>query len=204
MSEENLNQIFTAFSISISLLGIAYLLFSRFVKSRQEAFRQTMFDYRDGLFDDALDGKIAFDNDAYILLRQTLNGYIRQSRHLTFWDILFFKFLRVETDTKAYEANWQAAMCDLSVEQQTIIKDYREKMHTSVLFHVLVRSPELYPPLIFITIGLICSTILEFGLGVLLKPRTNLVSRPEVRHTIETMDSSAFSTEPEDSHWAFA
>ena len=66
---------------------IAVVLFKFWSEARLDAFRQRMFALRDELFDYAADGNIGFDEPAYRLLRQSMNGAIRYAHHLTFFRV---------------------------------------------------------------------------------------------------------------------
>jgi hypothetical protein len=55
---------------------------------RLDVFRQRMFSVRDDLFAYAAAGNISFQNPAYRLLRQSMNGFLRYGHNLTLYRLL--------------------------------------------------------------------------------------------------------------------
>lgn len=75
-------------TLSQSIICIAVLmplLLKLWSGARLDSFRQKMFVVRDELFDYAASGKIEFNDPAYRLLRQSMNGHIRYAHQLTFF-----------------------------------------------------------------------------------------------------------------------
>ncbi len=67
----------------LTMIVLAFVIFWVWPEQRVDLFRQQMFALRDELFDFAADGKIKFDDPAYVLLRQLMNGFIRYAHNLT-------------------------------------------------------------------------------------------------------------------------
>lgn len=72
-------------TVCLALLVVVLLTF--WAEARLDAFRQEMFALRDELFDYAAEGHIKFDDPAYRLLRQVMNGFIRYAHQLTFFRV---------------------------------------------------------------------------------------------------------------------
>jgi hypothetical protein len=69
------------------IIFLTLLLGALWSSVRLDAFREKMFALRDELFDFAADGNIGFDEPAYRLLRQSMNGTIRYAHQLTFFRV---------------------------------------------------------------------------------------------------------------------
>jgi hypothetical protein len=75
-------------SESLICLGLlVWLVLSLWPGYRLDAFRQDVFGLRDEMWDYAASGKVSFDDPAYRLLRQLMNGFIRYAHHLTFYRV---------------------------------------------------------------------------------------------------------------------
>ncbi len=72
---------------AICLALLIPLLLSLLPTVRLDEFRQNMFAVRDELFDYAASGHISYNDPAYRLLRQLMNGYIRYGHQLTFFRV---------------------------------------------------------------------------------------------------------------------
>ena len=81
---------------SVVCLIFLFVIFLKLVPAlRLDCFRQDMFALRDEFFDYAASGKIGFNDPAYRLLRQSMNGFIRYGHNLT-----FFRTCMIAADTK--------------------------------------------------------------------------------------------------------
>ena len=67
----------------LSLIVLVFIIFALWPEQRVDLFRQQMFALRDELFDFALEGRIPFNDPAYRLLRDLMNGLIRYAHNLT-------------------------------------------------------------------------------------------------------------------------
>ena len=79
----------TVLSSLISLTGIWCLLFILYRDYRADSLRQDLFEIRDELFDQAASGLVDFDEPAYDMLRETLNGNIRFAHRLSLLRVVF-------------------------------------------------------------------------------------------------------------------
>ena len=85
-------------STCIAILSVVLLKLWR--DARLDSFRQELFVLRDELFDYAASGKIAFDDPAYRLLRQMMNGMIRYGHQIS-----FFRFLMTAITVRLIEGD---------------------------------------------------------------------------------------------------
>lgn len=72
----------------VNLALILVLVLKLWPSYRLDVFRQQMFAVRDDLFAYAASGKISFDDPAYRLLRQAMNGFLRYGHNLTLYRVL--------------------------------------------------------------------------------------------------------------------
>ena len=85
MNASTLSLIFQSGSALALLLVIALVWRTDL---RTDEFRQRLFIIRDELFDYAAHGQIAFEDPAYQLLRNSMNGFIRYAHRLTFFQLV--------------------------------------------------------------------------------------------------------------------
>src|SRR5882724_7439343 len=105
-----LTELTIAIQSLLSLIVLVITVFWLWPDQRMDLFRQQMFAIRDELFDFAAEGNVRFDEPAYILLRQLMNGFIRYAHNLTPYRTLM-AFVRwkvtsnkpVETWTNAWD-----------------------------------------------------------------------------------------------------
>jgi hypothetical protein len=128
----------------LTLLVLSVIVFTLWPEQRVDLFRQQMFAVRDELFDFAADGKISFEEPAYVLLRQLFNGFIRYAHNLTPYRVLM-SFLRwkclVRKPHEEWTASWTAAL--ERVENQET-KKALQQLHsraTDLVLGQLILSP---------------------------------------------------------------
>ena len=67
----------------ISLAALLFLLLVLFNGYREDRLRQELFELRDRLFDEAVEGNVSFDSHAYQATRLLLNGMLRFAHRLS-------------------------------------------------------------------------------------------------------------------------
>jgi hypothetical protein len=95
---------------------------------RIDVFRQRMFAIRDELFDYAEAGSIDFQNPAYQLLRNFMNGFIRYGHRLSFFQLMLTLLrwkLTEQVHPLMWHTKWNAAI-------ESLPEDVRAKM---IQFH---------------------------------------------------------------------
>jgi hypothetical protein len=150
-----------------SLLCLAFLmplLLKLWAGARLDSFRQEMFIVRDELFDYAASGKIGFDNPAYRLLRQLMNGFIRYGHQLTFFRICMgvaqLKVLGQKPSMK-WTTDWERAVSNVKDSE---VKKCLEGFHSRAIMCVGKRLILGSPVLLIIAVfgGLV--SIIHMGI----------------------------------------
>jgi hypothetical protein len=146
-------------SSALSLFVFVVIVFKLWPNQRIDMFRQNMFALRDELFDFAADGHIAFDEPAYILLRQLMNGFLRYAHNLTPFRTLM-AFMKWKCTGQESLGAWTKSWGDaLGQVKEPKIKAQLESFHSKASLLVLsqlVLSPGLLvlivPPLIVLIV----------------------------------------------------
>jgi hypothetical protein len=124
----------------VSLFALWLLYFIAWREHRLDAFRQRLFAVRDELFDFALAGEIAFDDSAYITLRNLANGMIRYAHRLNFSRVLVLLICSPPPQTNRMEA-W---MKDVQSRPQNVRKQLlkaHSEIARAILSHIVPWSP---------------------------------------------------------------
>jgi hypothetical protein len=129
----------------LTLIVLTIVVFGLWPEQRTDLFRQQMFCLRDELFDFAADRKIDFNDPAYILLRQLMNGFIRYAHNLTPFRT-FMAFLRWKCFGQQ-QSGWAHSLNDAiaNVSDQPT-REALQKFHSrtaSLVLSQLVLSPGL-------------------------------------------------------------
>ncbi len=151
--------------VLLSLAGLAFVCifcFWLYEEYRVERFRHKLFVLRDELFDSASTGKLQFDDQAYELLRTSLNGFIRYAHTLS---LLQFIFLLISPNTKELkqkikrndfaDALLQSTQ-QYSKEQRAIVNKVLEKMHRLIVIHIAAS------PMALVLIVPVCALLLFY------------------------------------------
>src|SRR5437879_1714992 len=151
----------------LTLIFLALLLFVTWPDQRIDIFRQQMFALRDELWDFAADGNISFEEPAYVLLRQLMNGFIRYAHNLTPYRTLL-AFLRWKygtyKQTPAWTEHWNRAVTELAnADVRTKLQQFHSRAGVLVLSQ-LVLSPGFLImsaiPIIFVAVVYVqCSSL---------------------------------------------
>ena len=125
----------------VSLISIAFILFLllwRYRDYRTDAFRQIMFQLRDELFDEARKGTINFDDDAYVMLRSAINGFIRFGHKLNLMQVMLLHITLKENDVSEPFSERLKKNC--TDEQKEIIISYYTRMNDHIIEHLILSS----------------------------------------------------------------
>src|ERR1051326_8611895 len=76
----------------IGLFLLWVLVFVCWRAYRADKLRDELFELRNDLFDRATEGRISFQEPAYQILRNTMNGLIRGAEHFSFARFLIVSF----------------------------------------------------------------------------------------------------------------
>jgi hypothetical protein len=171
----------------ISIIFLAYIIFFLYNSYRTDELRQALFDVRDSLFDEALEGRISFDSNAYKATRTMLNGMIRYGHRLNFSNLLSFRYVMRRASHKAiFDGFERAAFLNASATEKKLCKEHINKAHFIVALHVL-KSPAVMP--ILVPMNLLIFLIIR--LNSLNKAAGWLVSK--FRRSFVILDEVAFS-----------
>ena len=122
-------QLANVLQFSVVSLFWAILFFKILPDDRLDAFRQKMFGIRDEMFDFAAAGNIAFDHQAYVLLRRQMNGFIRYGHQLTVFRCLMTAAIHKVSGKPTrgeWFSEWQKALD--SVENDSV-RNQMESFH---------------------------------------------------------------------------
>jgi hypothetical protein len=146
-----------AILILFSELAILWWLFAwLYYDYRLAILRFKLFSVRDSLFLYAAEGKISFEEPAYIMTRTTINGALRFAHRLTLGKLLItYIWLRINTPKAGakYHSELNKSIHNLSYEQQKLIMNAHLNLHYAVLSHVFHVSIFLLPLTLFLKIG---------------------------------------------------
>lgn len=132
----------TVLSSLISIALLMVLLFWLYPDYRTDVFRQKMFRLRDDLFDEAVKGKISFNDQAYGMLRNAMNGHIRFAHQSNVWQVLLFA-LFTRNDQKVdhpFQREFDKNTAQCSPEQREIYLKYYIKMIICFCEHLILSS----------------------------------------------------------------
>lgn len=149
----------------LSIMLIVFLLIPLYKKYRIDAFRQRMFCLRGELFDETRKGTITFESDSYIMLRQSINTYIRFAHQLNLTEIFLFScaLKRVNAITEPFSEKLKRKS---TIEQKKIVACYYERLTDEVIRH-LILSPFFLIfvlPIIFLIFCILVIPLLFVGL----------------------------------------
>ena len=181
----------------LTLLALCYLALWKYKDYRLDSFRQSIFAIRDELFDEALDGLIAFDHPAYIYLRGMMNNMIRFAHQLSLWQMVFISIVHWNRkDLLTADTKWDELTKDLSQEVRDKLKKYNDRMDESAFYYLIGGSPEFFP-LLAISLLIIATEIFcyRFKNGFKEKLNSHSIDQVMFRHLkprMHDLDDAAF------------
>ena len=151
------------FQSCVCVVSIVIVLFKFWSEARLDHFRQRMFVLRDELFDFAAAGQIAFDDPAYRLLRQSMNGLIRYAHQITFFKICVTMIeigLAVHAPKSTWSEDWEKALNRIKNDD---VRRQLEGFHGRAMLLVVNRLVQGSPLLIVLAICSIPILTLRMG-----------------------------------------
>ena len=128
------------------LIVLAFIIFKWWPEQRVDLLRQRMFALRDEFFDFALDEHVRFDEPAYKLLRDLMNGTIRYAHNLTPYRTAM-SFLRWKSVSKqpigGWSQSWNRALKKIESDETRIKMEAFHSRATMLVVSHLVLSPGL-------------------------------------------------------------
>ncbi len=144
MTAEQLVRFSESVTCLIFIVGVIVSLWSDF---RVDQFRQRMFAIRDELFDYAASGAIDFNDPAYRLLRQSMNGFIRYGHQLTLFRLLLtiggWRMSHEEPELRWAERFARAVRDIRDASVRKSIEQFHLRATDLVLRHLILGSPIL-------------------------------------------------------------
>lgn len=144
-----MSELVTATTIIHTTFGfvcIWALLCFGFRDLRIDYLRHKLFSLRDELFDCGVTGLVAFDDDAYRLFRQTLNGMIRFAHKATLLR-LFLTMIELKSNPalqiESTHHRWTKAVEKLPHDTQVKLLDLHYRMVRAFVVHLVLGSPTL-------------------------------------------------------------
>jgi hypothetical protein len=132
---------------AICIALIIVVLFKFWSIARLDAFRQKMFAIRDELFDFAAEGNISFDDPAYRLLRQSMNGIIRYAHQLSFFRVCVTGIevaLEVKVPKNTWSEAWGMALENVhSDEVRKKLEEFHANAMQAIFNRLILGSPLL-------------------------------------------------------------
>ncbi len=156
MSVLQVTNVLQAFGVlALASFVVFYILRSQ----RLDNYRQQLFALRDEFFDYAADGHIAFDDEAYVLLRLQMNSMIRFAHQLSLFRALMTGAARLTFQPRPLEWNaaWANALKRLENEDVRLkLKAFHEASMMLAVKHLLVGSPVLWLLMLLSAVFLLC------------------------------------------------
>lgn len=127
-----------------SFLCLWFFLFVLYKDLAIDIFRQKMFELRDELFDEAANGVIEFNHPAYVVLRNTMNGFLRFGHKISLFEVLVTGVVlgseRLKMH-KSFRQVWKEAETTLSPEQKKQMERYLLRLNELLLLQSFFGSP---------------------------------------------------------------
>lgn len=126
-----------------SLFLLLFFWFWCYQDYRTDAVRQKLFNLRDDLFDEAAKGNISFDHPAYVMLRTTINGFVRFAHRLNLIHTILLIVILDQKDyqeSKLFSQRLTENMNSLNESQKEIIKNIYLKMNFIIIRHLFFSS----------------------------------------------------------------
>ncbi len=124
----------------ISLAGLWVLFHWPYRRYRQELLRERLFAARAELFDLAADGLIEFDHPAYVMLRNTANGFLNGAASFGTMDVI--SSLRRIDDEQAsrWRERWESALAGARDPAREKIHEIRTRVNYAIVDHLVFCS----------------------------------------------------------------
>jgi hypothetical protein len=153
-------QLSTVIQSAFALAILLWMLMVCLPNQRLDIFRQQMFAVRDELFDYAHGGNIAFDHPAYLLLRKSMNGFIRYGHRLSFFQLgitLCRWHFADEKPVSRWQSQWEEALSTIDNEK---VKHQLNRFHMESMG--LVTSKVITGSPILLTVAVVLVLVVPF------------------------------------------
>jgi len=138
--------------VILNLAAISFLLYFfdyPYRRYRERILRDHLFVVRDRLFIAAEKGTLSFDDRAYVITRQTLNGMIRFAHQISLWKVVAIVLgVRFWSSKEAFEAHsteYKDAMSAISERGRVAILVALRDAHLGLASHLFYTSLIFFP-----------------------------------------------------------
>lgn len=176
----------------ISFLCLWYFIFFLYKELAIDIFRQKMFQLRDELFDAAANGLIEYNHPTYVVLRNTMNGFLRFGHKISLFEILITgvvlgsDHLKVR---KTFRQAWQEAETTLSSEQKKEMQRYLLRLNELLLIQSFFGSPFF---VVFLLLGFVL-THLPGSIYGFVRRKTFEIMNVLMQKPLEEIESAAMA-----------
>ncbi len=124
----------------VMLSALYFFWFWLYQQYRIDKVRYELFKIRDELFDYATTGKISFNDPAYTMLRQTLNGMIRFAHRTNILTLFILHFVNFKKPEIAFRKKFQEELKRLDRTNQETLSAYLWEMDECMVKHIIKSS----------------------------------------------------------------
>jgi hypothetical protein len=174
--------------VALVLLWITVFLFWR--NYRIDRFRDQLFALRNELFDYAAQGGIPFNEPAYGILRNTMNGLLRYAERIGFIHVMLASITQNWKPSPVYEKmfqRWTLAINRLDDEQREAIATFNIRLSRIIISRVMSSSPL---PLLVVFVYAVVSFLHKLFRGF---ERENMETR--LKSSIEIVEAQALEAQ---------
>lgn len=143
----NLGQITNIFVASFSIFGLLAFLYGPYRHYRIDRLRYEIFDIRGELFLLAMRENLPFEDRAYGMFRQILNGFIRFGDKLNVTSVLMLAISQQEDSRREaarhFAVEWTNAIRELNPKVRAEFRRLEMRMHKAVMVHLALCVPVL-------------------------------------------------------------
>ena len=155
-----MNELTTTLASLVSIAFILFLFLWCYRDYRTDVFRQIMFKLRDELFDEARKGTINFDDDAYVMLRSAINGFIRFGHKFNLMQVILL-YVTLKTENYISEPFSERLKKNCTDEQEKIIIAYYMRMNFHIIKHLILSSYVLLLITLMLVIPILSLLVVE-------------------------------------------
>jgi len=165
----------------VGLFSLWYAYFFLYREYTIESFRTKMFILRNELFDSAANGAISFEHPAYILLRNTMNGFIRFGHRVSLFELVMSYFFLKKNLRNTFSEKLKSALKDTTPESKQVFEDSTKKMVEYLAVQAILASP-------FFVVFIIASKIPSFIMN-----RADAYIVNKLKKQIDTIETAALA-----------
>lgn len=151
----NTVDIMDAFLFVSLVFFIFYMYFVLYKEYRLDKCRDKLFALRLDLLEKSLQSGIKTDDEAYVLIRDTINSFIRFAHHLSVVKIIALYRLSKKIDIKSFTNEFNESCDNLTSSQIKILQSSLDQMHDILIAYLFKAEPFV------MFLGCVCMLIKE-------------------------------------------